>query len=598
MKFSPLPLAAALALISQAYADEVTVLSEVVVTATRSAEVAAPLPNSTVITREEIATRQPSSVTELLQQESGINVGSNGGPLTVNSVFLRGTSSKQVLILIDGVRVNDANQGAFDLSQLRPDDIERIEIARGPYSSQYGSDAVGGVIQIFTRKSTKAEASVRGGSYGTQEYNAGASIGDSKNGLSVRGGYLTTEGFSATNKNSGSYYFPDRDGGLAKTGMLSGQAELNEKISASFNSTWKDGTVEFDQGVTDQQLGAASTELKYKVNTVWTQRLQLGWLRQNVETEAFGSKFLTERDSASWLHDVQWAEDWNLVGGIDFQDENASSYDLFSSASVFDENLKNTGVFITQYGKVGIFSGSASLREDHHDTFGNHTTGNATLAAQVTPNAKVYAAYGTAFRAPSANDLYSPGYGGSYGGNPDLQPETSEQTEVGTELTYLGQRIRVSGYHNRLTDMIAASNSTPFNYINVASATLQGLELDVSGKFQRLSYSVNASQQSAKDNNGSWLVQRPKASFNTTLGYGITDSINAGAELRARSDSKSGGVELPGYTLVNLYAGWQIIPALTLGARLENLGNKEYQVVNGYNTAERSGYLTATYAWR
>lgn len=596
MKLSLLPLSAAIAIATSAYAEETTTLPEVVVTATRSVDVTPTLPTSSVITREDIATRQPSSVTELLQQEAGINVTSYGGPLTVNSVNLRGTTSSQTLILIDGIRVNDANSGGFDLSQLRPDDIERIEIARGPYSSQYGSDAIGGVIQIFTRKSQKAEASVRGGSFGTQEYNAGASMGDSKNGLSVRGGYLTTDGFSATTPDN-IYGNPDRDGGLAKTGMLSGQAALSETISARFNTTWKDSTIEFDQGITDQRMALANAELQHKVTGSWTQRLQLGWLRNDNNTLQ-SNKFQTERDSASWLHDVQWADGWNLVAGLDFYDESAISTDLFAGSTTFDSSLKNTGLFVTQYGKAGIFSGNVSLRGDDHETFGNHTTGSATVAAQVSSQAKVFAGYGTAFHAPSANDLYYPGYFGFYPGNPDLQPEESEQTEVGTELTISGQRIRLSAYHNRMTDMFSNESAFPYGKINIASATLQGLELDVSGKVQRFSYTVNASQQSAKDSQGTWLVQRPKASFNTTLGYGLTDSINAGAEIRARSDSKSGGVELPGYTLVNLYAGWQVITSLNLGARLENLGNKEYEVVSGYSTAERSGYLTATYTWR
>lgn len=605
MKLSLLPLAAAIAFTTSAYAEEATTLSEVVVTATRSAAINPILPTSSVITRSDIAERQPSSVTELLQQEAGINVISNGGPLTLNGVSIRGAASKQVLILIDGVRVNDANSGLFDISQLRPDDIERVEITRGPYSSQYGSDAIGGVIQIFTRKSTKAEASVRAGSFGTQEYNAGASLGDAKNGISIRGGYLTTDGFSATTPDN-IYGNSDRDGGLAKTGMLSGQVELTEAVSAHFNTTWKDSSIEFDQGITDQRIGLADVELQHKVTNIWTQRLQLGWLRNDNNTLQ-SNKFQTERDSASWLHDVQWTKDWNLVAGIDFYDEGAISTDFFSGSTLFDSSLKNTGLFITQYGKAGIFSGSVSLRGDDHESFGSHTTGSANIAAQIAPQAKIFAAYGTAFRAPSANDLYYPGSEffcfpytpgvSCYAGNPDLQPEESEQSEVGAEIVLAGQRIRLSAYHNRLTNMISTSSAFPYPAINISNATLQGLELDISGKLERLNYSVNASQQSARDGTGVWLVQRPKASLNLTAGYAFTDSINAGAEVRSRSDSMSGGVELPGYALVNLYAGWQIIPALTLGARLENLGNKEYEVVSGYSNAERSGYLTATYSW-
>lgn len=604
MKSTLMPLAAALALTASAHA-ETTTLPEIVVTATRSSAVTPTRPTHTVISRDDIARSQASSVSDILQQQAGINVTSNGGPLTLQSVSLRGTASKQTLVLIDGVRVNDANNGAFDFSQLRPDDIERIEIVRGAYSSEYGSDAIGGVIQIFTRKSQKAEVTLRGGSFGTQEYNAGASLGDAENGLSVRGGYLSTDGFSATTA-SNPFGNPDRDGGLTKTGMLSGQAAFSDSISARFNSSWKDGRIEFDQGITDQRMGVVGAEVQQQVNQVWQQRLQLGWLRNDSNTLK-SSKFQTERDSASWLHDVQWAPDWKLVAGLDYYKEQAISTDFFSNSTLFDSQLKNTGIFITQYGSLGLFSGNLSLRSDDHESFGHHNTGSLNLAAQLSDSTKIFAAWGTAFRAPSANDLFYPGSPffcwpftpgvSCYAGNPDLQPEESEQSELGTELRWGEQRLRVSAYHNRMNNMIATSAAFPYQTVNINSATLQGVELDFSGKLDRLNYGLNASQQSAKDDKGNWLPQRPKASLNLHAGYAISTSVNAGAELLARSDSLSMGTELPGYTLINLYAGWSPLPALSLGARLENLGNKEYEVVSGYSTAERSGYLTATYRW-
>lgn len=603
MKFSFLPLSAALALVSPAHADDAE-LAPVVVTATRLPEIATSLPTASVITHEDIATRQASSLSEILQQEAGINIPASGGPLTSSGVFLRGAASKQVLILVDGVRVNDANQGGFDISLLRPDDIERIEIVRGPYSSQYGSDAIGGVIQIFTRKSEKAEVSMRAGHFGTQEYNAGASIGDHKNGLSVRVGYLDTDGFSASNTRNAFGYNPDRDGGLARTAQLSGQTRLTDKLDASVHSSWKDSLVEFDNGLSDQQLGTAAVDLKHRTTENWTQHLQLGWMLNNLDTDgrrdpfAYYSNFFTARDTASWLHDLQWAANWHLAAGIDFSDEQAKSRDLMAGSTLFDKRLQNTGIFLTQYGEAGIFSGSASLREDDHDTFGHHTTGGVTLAAQIMPSTKIYGAYGSAFRAPSANDLYYPGFFGMFAGNPDLQPETSRQGEVGAEYRTGAQRIRLSAYRNQVRNLIAADSNFPFTLANVNRARLQGLELDAGGALAGWNYHVNASSLSAEDAAGNDLVRRPQGSFNARLGYACADNIRVGTEVRSRSSSKDSGQTLGGYTVFNLYGGWDVTPAVNLGARLDNIGDKKYQDVLGYNTVPRSGYLTATYTWR
>ncbi|MDF2447067.1 MAG: Outer rane vitamin receptor BtuB [Moraxellaceae bacterium] len=601
-----LPLLAALS-VSPALAQDTTAadsLPEVVVTATRLPDIAAPIPNSTVITREEIATRQTVTLADLLQQEAGLVVLGTGGPLTSSAVFLRGAASKQVLVLIDGVRVNDANQGLFDLSLLRADDIERIEIARGAYSSQYGSDAIGGVIQVFTRRSAKAEVSARTGSFNTHELNAGARLGDARNGVSLRVGLLDTDGFSATASN----YFapdPDKDGGQMKTAQLSGQATFGERVNASFSTSWKEGRTEFDSGLNEQDVGLASTRLEHDILDNWTQTLQLGWLRNTLATDgrddpfgAYYSGFNTQRDSASWLHRIEWTKGWTLVAGTDVSDEQAESRDLLANSTAFDKRLQNTGVFVAQYATLGIVSASASLREDRHDTFGNYGTGNATLAVQLLPALKLYGAYGSAFRAPSATDLYYPGFFGMFRGNPDLQPEEAREREVGVEVHHGGQHVRVSAYRNNVRDLIDYGSSMPFDLVNVKKARLQGVELDAGGRVADLRWKLNAGSQSAEDILGNDLVRRPQATFSGLLEYVFSDRFNAGTEARSRSSTRDGGKRLGGYTLFNVYAGWEVLPSLTLGARLENAGDKRYQEVLGYQTAERSGYVTATYAWR
>lgn len=613
MKHRLLPLAAAF-VSSAVLAQSDVPATDIVVTATRLADIAAPLPNTTVISREDIAARQATTLADLLQQEAGLVTSTNGGPFTTTGLFLRGSAGKQVLLLVDGVRVNDASQGAFDLSLLRADDIERIEIARGPYSPQYGSDAIGGVVQVFTRQPARAEASIRVGRFNTQEYSVGARLGDRDNGLGVRAGYVDSDGYSNTLPSSFAFN-PDRDGGLARTAQLSGQARLSADTRASFSANWRDSSTEFDQGISDQEFGTASARLEQSLTDTWRHSLQLGWMRNQLDTDGRGdpwspylSRFETSRDSLSWLHEFAWAESWQTVAGLDYEDEHAESRDLLANSSSIDKRLQNTGVFLTQHGRVGIVSGSASVREDDHDTFGRHTTGSVTLSAQLTPATRVYSAYGSAFRAPSANDLFYPGDPSfcwpatpgvsCYPGNPALQPETSRSGELGIELRQNGQRLRVSAYRNRVRDLITTSTTFPYPQVNEARARLQGLELDADGRVGRLAWRANAGSQSAEDGQGNDLIRRPQGSFNGLLRLDATDTVTLGAELRARSSSRDAGQRLGGYTLFNIFAGWQALPSLQLGARLENAGNKAYQEVQGYRTPPRSGYLTASYSWR
>lgn len=616
MKSLSLPLFAVLfstASLAQASPSDVQT-ADMVVTATRLPDIAAPLPNNTVITRADIAARQATTLADLLQQEAGLVVSSNGGPFASTGLFLRGAAGKQVLVLVDGVRVNDASQGAFDLSLLRADDIERIEIARGPYSSKYGSDAIGGVIQVFTRQSERAEISLRAGRFNTQEVSAGARLGDRENGLSVRAGYINSDGFSATLPSSFAFN-PDSDGGLARTAQLSGQARVSERTRASFSASWKDSLSEFDQGLTGQEFGTASARLEQAPNDFWRHSLQLGWLRNQLDTDGradpffpYLSRFQTTRDSVSWLHELEWAEGWQTVTGIDYEDEQAESRDLLAGGSVIDTRLQNAGVFVTQHATLGRLAGTASLREDDHDSFGRHTTGSVTLAAQLTPAARLYSAYGSAFRAPSANDLYYPGDPSfcfpftpgvsCYAGNPALQPEKSRSGEIGVEFRQGGQRLRLSAYRNRVRNLVNTSGTFPYPLINEAKARLQGIELEAGGHVARLTWRANAGSQSAEDATGNDLVRRPQGSFNGLLEYAFTDRVSAGTEVRARSSSQDAGQRLGGYSLYNLYANWQALPALRLGARLENAGDKDYQELAGYRTAPRSGFLTATYAWR
>lgn len=581
-----------------------TALPEVIVTAKRVAEIQPDINASTTfITREQIEQQQLRSLKDILEQQAGMSLTGNGGPLTTTSLFMRGTTSKQVLVLIDGVRVNDANQGAFDFSHIRADDIERVEIVRGPYSPQYGSDAIAGVIQIFTRKQQGVDVSLRAGRFNTFETSVNAGVGDTANGLSIGAGYLDTDGFSATNPKNVWGFNADEDGGLARSVRLSGWTTVSDDFSAKFSSSWKNSKTEIDNGVSDDEFGTASAELAHQTSDQWKQRLQLGWTRTNIDTNApadfYFSHFLTQRDSASWVNDINWAEGMQLVAGIDYADEEAVSKDLLANTTNFDKRLQNTGIFASQYVTLRKFSGSLSVRQDKHDSFGEHTSGSVNAGYQLLPALKLFGAYGSAFRAPSANDLYYPGFFGSYAGNPDLEPERSHQSEVGMQYQWQpSHTLQASLYRNRVRDMIAAAPAAPFTMANISKANLQGAELEARGTLDRVNYSLNVSLLSAKDENGTQLPRRPRSAVNALIAYSPTDTVNAGIEWRTRSSAVDAGNKLSHYSTGNLFASWKATRELTIGARLENFNDEKYEEVYSYNTSPRAGYVSVNYSFR
>lgn len=584
--------------------EETSALPTVMVTAKRVMDEQPDInASTTIITRQQIEQQQVTSLKDILQQQAGITLASNGGNLTTTSIFMRGAASKQVLVLVDGVRVNDANQGAFDFSFIRADDIERVEIVRGPYSPQYGSDAVAGVIQVFTRKHQGVQINARAGSFNTVETSAGAGFGDKTNGFSIGASYLNTDGFSATNEKNVWGFNPDHDGGHSRSARLAGWTSFSDKLNARFNGNWQNSKPEFDNGVSDNDFGTASAELSHQTLDSWSQRLQLGWTRTNLDTDGtadfYYSHFLTERESASWLHDISWAEGMQLVAGVDYANEEAVSKDLLAKSTAFDKQLQNLGVFASQYVTMDDFSASLSVRQDHHDSFGEHTTGSVTMGYNILPTLKLFGAYGSAFRAPSANDLYYPGFFGEYAGNADLQPERSRQSEIGLQYQWQdGHQVRVSAYRNQVRDLITASSAAPYNLVNISQARLQGLELDASGVLARFNYTLNISSLSAEDGNGNDLPRRPQGALNALLAYSPADAFNLGVELRARSSAKDGMHRLDRYSTGNLFASWKATPELTLGARIENFNDEEYEEVYSYNTAPRAGYVSVNYSFR
>ena len=606
MKFLPFALApVALAISVSAHATDTTsALNEVVVTASRAAENTSEISASTtVITREDIEARQSVSLAQLLSLAGGIDVASNGAPGASTSVFMRGTNSNHVLVLIDGVRANTANDGRFDFSLLRPEDIERIEIVRGARSAQYGSDAIGGVIQIFTRKTSRNFVAIRAGSFKTQELQAGVGIIKDLDHLSLTASYADLDGFSARKAPSNQ----DRDGQHSKSAQINAGKQLGEKSMLQFNAIYQDRQVEFDQGLSDEQLSNARVAFSHATTANWQQTLELGYNRVERDNTLDASRL-----QGSWVNQVNLGKAGNLIAGIDYQQEEINTGDFG-----YDKTIQSHGGFVTIESTLQKLGINASARRDEHERFGGHNTGSLTLTYPVANSLRAYGTVASAFKAPTAEQLFSLGFNGfceedgdfdfddfgpCFVGNPALQPEKSKQRELGLRWQVAQQHtLTTNVYDNEIRGLITNDFAFPNNYINLNRARIKGVELTAQGKHGIFNYQINANSLKAKDDNGDDLLRRPRGGLNGLFMLQPSSRWSVGTEVIARSHAKdfgNSGIErVPGYTLVNLLGQWKATPQLTLGLRADNVTDKQYAQVIGFNTADRSGYVTARYSF-
>ncbi|WP_068860311.1 TonB-dependent receptor domain-containing protein [Perlucidibaca aquatica] len=606
MKFLPFALApVALAISVSAHATDTTsALNEVVVTASRAAENTSEISASTtVITREDIEARQSVSLAQLLSLAGGIDVASNGAPGASTSVFMRGTNSNHVLVLIDGVRANTANDGRFDFSLLRPEDIDRIEIVRGARSAQYGSDAIGGVIQIFTRKTSRNFVAIKAGSFKTQELQAGVGISKDLDYLSLTSSYADLDGFSARKAPSNQ----DRDGQHSKSAQINAGKQLGEKSMLQFNAIYQDRQVEFDQGLSDEQLSNARVAFSHATTANWQQTLELGYNRVERDNTLDASRL-----QGSWVTQVNLGKAGNLIAGIDYQQEEINTGDFG-----YDKTIQSHGGFVTIESTLQKLGINASARRDEHERFGGHNTGSLTLTYPVANSLRAYGTVASAFKAPTAEQLFSLGFNGfceedgdfdfddfgpCFVGNPALQPEKSKQRELGLRWQVAQQHtLTTNVYDNEIRGLITNDFAFPNNYINLNRARIKGVELTAQGKHGIFNYQINANSLKAKDDNGDDLLRRPRGGLNGLFMLQPSSRWSVGTEVIARSHAKdfgNSGIErVPGYTLVNLLGQWKATPQLTLGLRADNVTDKQYAQVIGFNTADRSGYVTARYSF-
>jgi vitamin B12 transporter len=568
----------------------------IVVTATRTPQTAdESLASVTVLTREDIARQQPQDVYELLRMQAGVDLTRAGGAGGNTSLFLRGTNSNHVLVLIDGVRAASATTGAFDWRSLPISQIERIEIVRGPRAVLYGSDAIGGVIQIFTRRPRGAEAAVSAGSYETKQVEAGWGGGDTVQ-ASVYASAADSGGFSAQNER-GFSFDPDDDG--YRYGSLSAAAAT--ALSASTNvelRAWQNtGKIDFDQGTSDTLNRTVNARLRQQATSAWTHALALGYANDDLDTESdFPSRFTTDRYMADWQHDVALGDAGLLTAGLAYVEESARNIDKFSDTTVYDRTTHNAGLFALWQTRWRAIDVQAGLRGDDYSTFGTHGSGNLALGVETSATTRLWASYGSAFRAPNANDLYSPGFGGLFAGNPDLGPERSRSIELGLALKASPrERVKINVFDTQIDDLIAFQGVN-FQAINIDAATVTGVEAEYELLHDRWRHQANLTAQRARNNvDHSPLLYRPDQKATYTVHRLLAGGGSVGAELQLVSERTGLTDRLPGYGLVSLATNWPVATGWFIEGRLENLFDKDYELIEGFNTPGRSLFVAVRY---
>lgn len=589
--------AISLCLSPAARASDAETLDTVQVTASRiERPLDEALASVTVISRADIEASQAPDLLDLLGRQVGVDIARTGGPGSGSAVFLRGGNSNHSLVLVDGIRVTSTGQGVFDFAHLPLEQIERIEIVRGPRAAFWGSDAIGGVIHVFTRDPSQASVRVLAGSYGRAGASAGAGFGDDDQGLGVTAGFQRVDGFSATNPDSVFSYDPDRDGYRNRNLSLRGRTSLGSQRLA-FSAISTDADVEFDRGQTQARNSSAGATLGGDLRQGWSHQLTIGHAREDLDTAStFSNQFQSRRTSVDWLNSLQAGADATLSFGLNWQRENGASQNVFNG-ELFDQQRTSKAAFLAYGGRFGDHVLDLSVRHDDSDQYGGATSGNAGWGWSFSDRARVRLSWGEGFRAPNFNELFYPDTGFGFAGNPALRPESSRTWEGGLEFEpAAGQRLGLSVYRSEVRDLIAFAAPLTNNAININRAELEGIELEYRVVRGGWTAGGNLAWQDAVDaGTGNDLLRRAKRKAHVDLGYRFDSGLELALDGDHVSERPDFGARLDAYSLVHLRLAWPIGDQWRVEGRLENLTDRDYAMVSGYNTPGRSGVLSVVW---
>lgn len=610
--------------------DSATELDQIEVTATRTqAPVSDSLFPVQVIERADIERSQARNLPDLLRGRAGIDIGNQGGAGKLSTVFMRGTESDQVLVLVDGVRMGSATAGLFSFQDIPVDQIDHIEIVRGPRSSLYGSEAVGGVIQIFTRHDEGAFAPhfrVGIGSHDLREASAGIGGSGARGWFGADVAWQNTDGINACrgrgpdpsnpfDYGAGCYVDePDRDGYRNTSLNLRGGIDAGDTVKLEAHALRAEAFNAYDGSIyggneADNVQQALAGKLTWTPSQRATVTAQIGrsdddsdnTFNDHAGTRTHVGNFDTHRYTASAQGDFGIAEGHTLSIGADWQ------RDHIDSNTAFDITERdNTGVYAEYQGRFGAQQLQASVRNDDNEQFGHHATGSLGWGYGFGNGFKLTASYGTAFKAPTFNDLYYP-----FAGNPDLQPETSRSLNVGIGQYAQRWSWTLNAYQTRIDDLISY-DAALFVPNNIDQARIRGVEFTVDTTLAGWDISAQVSHTDPRNRSGctadavaggycnrdNWLPRRAQNTGRIDVDRAF-GAFRFGATLNGaghRYDDAANSDRLGGYATVDLRFEYAINPDWSVQARATNLFDRDYETIAWYNQPGREIGLSVRYA--
>ena len=581
----------------------------VVITATRTPELAEEtLAAVTVIDSREIARRQALSLEELFQGEAGIQINNNGGLGKVSSVYIRGTEAEEVLVLVDGIRMGSVSLGTTAFQYLPVDQIDHVEIVRGPRSSMYGSEAIGGVIQIFTRHPAdgfRSEASAAAGSHSTQSY-AGALSGQAERlGYSLSASYLGSDGYPNCRgvpypPGGGCYVLdPTPDGYHNASQSARLKYELSDEADVEASALRAQGETRYAGLASNHEdflQQAASVGAHWSPTATLRLTALVGQSRDEAQESLDlvitpGSRFDTTRDSASVQADWQLAARQLLSLGSDYLRDQLSSDTPFPVTA-----RRIVGAFGIYQAALGRQHWSVSARHDRNQQFGERSTGSLAWGLRFDRGLNLLASFGSAFRAPSFDDLYFPGFG-----NPALRPETSRTAEVGLEQRFAASAWSLHAFDTRVHDLIGFDSS--FIAANTDEARIRGVEaqgartLGAWHAAYTLGWLDPRNRTRGSPNYGNLLPGRAQATARLELAHEsarlrIAGRVNVAGP---RFDDLANAAPLGGYSTADLLVEWRPTRRLSVQAKAANLTDRRYELTLYYPQDRRNYLLTVRY---
>ena len=572
---------------------------------------------NSVFTREDIDRLQPTSLTDLLGRVPGVQVARSGGRGGLPGIYIRGTKSAQSLVLVDGQRMANATSADSNLQYLNIDQIERVEVLRGSRSVIYGSDAIGGVIQIFTRRGADQAPQLRVhssvGSYGSSDNSLGVSGGDAHTRYNLSTSMEETAGINRTHES-----FPsdnDHDAYRNQSLNLNLSHYLSEDLEVGLTAMKNIGKTELDNSfgrwdpvtktVSGQQLysdfdiSSIGSFIDAQLTEGWNSRLELGHSENREKTRDKLSdeiySFNTYRDSLNWQNNLALDDKNSLILGADTYE------DRVRSSTAFDQDSRwNRAVFIQQRFQGDYFSTELGLRHDQNQQFGSNNTWSANLTLPLNADNDVLLSYSEGFRAPTFNDLYYPKFG-----NPNLKPEYSKSYELQwrSQLSDTS-RLETSLYRTDIRDAIVADA----NYIqqNIGAARITGVESALQQEWFGWQSSLGIAIIDPRDRDtGHTLSRRARRTLSLDLDRQF-DRVGVGASWQAVSSSfndEDNKQPIGGYGLLGLRGNWQASSEVRFDLKVDNLLDKSFTRAlysydgsyYGYREERRSLQLAVTW---